>query len=110
MLARALVTLLICVSASHAIAAAGCETERRARSVNGTQATRIFFNNESAERVRVYWIDYDGRRTFYSEIDAGASYTQETYMSHPWVVTDSQERCIMLFRPAPGATLATIHD
>ena len=91
-------------------AANGCERERGARSLSGTEATKIFFNNQASERVRVYWVDYEGRRKFYSEVEPGDSYTQDTYMTHPWVVTDTREHCIMLFRPAPGATLATIHD
>lgn len=110
MATRIPLTLLACLAAGPALAAFGCETERGAKSISGTLETKIIFRNQASERVRIYWIDYTGRRKFYEELDPGGSYTQDTYMTHPWVVTNAREQCVLLFRPAPGATLATIRD
>lgn len=110
MITRSILCLFLSLGASAAQAAGGCEAERGARSVSGTRETKVVFDNRSSDRVRVYWLDYNGRRAFYSEVQPGGSYVQDTYMTHPWVVTDTREACIMMFRPAPGATIATISD
>ncbi|OYX13392.1 MAG: hypothetical protein B7Z15_07450, partial [Rhizobiales bacterium 32-66-8] len=95
-------------AATGALAAEGCQDERSIKSADSATATKVQFKNESKSRIKIYWLNYDGKREHYSDVAPGRSYTQETYMTHPWVVTDTNGQCILLFRPLPGATVATI--
>lgn len=74
-----------------------CRDERRLRSEQGNVKTRLKFINKRQEEVRTYWLDYNGQRVLYKAIAPGAEYTQPTYQTHPWVVTDKQNKCIDIF-------------
>jgi len=45
---------------------------------------------------------------FYYEFDRGESYTQPTFVTHPWVVTDAADRCLTVVTPSAQPTRATI--
>ena len=40
---------------------------------------------------------------FYYEFDRGESYTQPTFVTHPWVVTDAADRCLTVVTPIGAA-------
>ncbi len=88
-------TLVAGLFTSTAYAGAGhCATGGK-RSIHGDVPTRVRFkvvgeNDET--QAKIYWIDYNGRPKFYKHLFAGQSYTQQTYMTHPWLIT----------YPAPG--------
>lgn len=103
-------SIALCASASGALAQSGCEEERGVKSAEGTKATKVTFVNEASARIKVYWLDYSGKREFYADVNPGKSYVQDTYMTHPWVVTNVKGQCILMFRPLPGATTATIQS
>lgn len=50
--------------------------------------TEIRFVNRSGQTVRVFWLDFDGRRQFYQTLWDWEAYDQPTYLTHPWLVTD----------------------
>jgi VHL beta domain len=64
------------------------------RSLTGTVRTNIEFVNRTAGAIKVYWLDYTGKRVYYNTLAAGSSYVQPTWKTHPWVVLDSGGRCI----------------
>ena len=59
------------------------------KSLNSKTETQITFINRSSQEVRVYWLDFDGHRVLYKVLEAGDSYDQQTYLTHPWLVTDA---------------------
>jgi hypothetical protein len=59
--------------------------------------------------VRLYWLDYSGKRKLYATIKQGAQYTQQTFDSHPWVVTDADDKCLAVLVPDIGQTRYTVH-
>lgn len=85
-----------------------CPSEQSSHSIVGIQSTHLNFINHSGKTVRTYWINYQGARQFYAEIADGQSYLQQTYVSHPWVVTDTQNNCIAFFMPGPVQSSAVI--
>jgi hypothetical protein len=101
--------LLLTVS-SVAMAEEDCQSERSIKSADSDKETKVQFKNASKSKIKIYWINYDGKREFYSDVNPGRSYVQDTYMTHPWVVTDTNGQCVLLFRPLPGATVATINS
>ena len=72
---------------------ASCRQEAGMRSIQGDTATQIQFVNTTSREVRLYWLDYKGQRVFYRAIPAGGKYLQPTFKTHPWVLTDQNDRC-----------------
>lgn len=88
--------------------AVSCDEQSKLRSFNGLTPSRIQFSNETHSTRRVYWLDYSGKRIFYQTMPPGTSYTQDTYLTHPWLVTDSAGTCVGLFQPVSGSSQARI--
>lgn len=76
-----------------------CEAEPAARSLHAQHATEVVFKNKGTGAVRIWWLDYKGKRVWYQTLAPGESYTQSTYLTHPWVATDKHERCVGLYYP-----------
>ena len=96
-------------SAEERLPDAGCAAEDSFRSTEGSTATEITFVNHSARAIRTYWLNYQGKRVYYAEIQPGGSLKQQTYFSHPWVITGSASgECIAIFLPAQKPGVATI--
>ncbi len=74
-----------------------CRDERGLRSIQGNVHTTMKFINRSNREIRTYWLDYNGRRVFYKAIPPNGNYTQPTYQTHPWVITDQRDNCIDIF-------------
>jgi hypothetical protein len=78
-----------------------CSEESQLRSLNANSPTGITFLNQGGHDVRAYWIDYKGARVFYSQLSPGQSYSLNTFLSHPWVITDTADNCIGVYMPSP---------
>ena len=76
-----------------------CTEERTARSIDANQPTAMQFKNNRSSAVRIYWLDYQGQRKFYTELAPGQEYVQPTFVTHPWIVTDQTERCLAFYMP-----------
>ncbi len=66
------------------------------------EACRVSFVNERSDAVEILWIDARGRRRSYGRIEPGASFTQNTYDGHNWIVRDLQGRDLGATRARPG--------
>jgi hypothetical protein len=62
-------------------------------------ATKITFVNRSTENIRVYWIDYTGTRVLYRTLAPGEEYQLNTYLHHPWVITDDNGNAWTVYYP-----------
>lgn len=85
-----------------------CSDERNLRSVQGNVHTTMKFVNQTRQEIRSYWLDYNGRRVFYKAIAPNASYTQPTFRTHPWVITDAHDNCISIFVSNQPSAVAQI--
>lgn len=113
-MSKLLVTVLLTAGLAFpmigaAEAQTSCPGEAGARSLTGDTPTNIRFravgeNDET--QFKIYWLDYQGRRVFYKHLFAGESYDQQTYMTHPWLVTapvpGGGEDCIAIYEPQRG--------
>lgn len=105
-----LVALMIVAGAGAAQAAGKrCTEERSLRSHDSKLTTQVTFVNNTGDSARVYWLNYQGRREFYKSLRPGESFTQDTYATHPWVATDSDENCIEVYMPQPRPSTLRIH-
>jgi len=46
----------------------------------------IVFYNKCQFKVNVYWLNYEGTETRYASLNPEDSYTQQTYVTHAWIV------------------------
>jgi hypothetical protein len=79
--------------------------ESSLRSINARNDTSIRFVNASGEVRRVYWIDYSKHRQLYAILQPWQAYTQPSYLTMPWVVTNTADQAIEIF--LSGERLAT---
>ena len=60
------------------------------RSIAGTPATSILFVNDGSRAVAVNWINFKGKEVGYLTLPPGKSFTQQTGVSHSWIVRDAE--------------------
>jgi hypothetical protein len=88
---------------------APCEFESKLRSRDASISTYVNFVNRSNDVIRTYWLNYQGERVFYSQIDPGNSYRQQTYVSHPWIITDSNNHCLSIYFPQANESSKVVY-
>jgi hypothetical protein len=110
MIGRGLAVFVALILASSAVEAAQtrCKGEGERRSLNSNVATTIDFRNESAGRIRIYWLDFSGRRVFYAVLGPGQGYRQQTYLTHPWVAVGATGACRGPFMPKRRGSVVRI--
>jgi hypothetical protein len=87
-------------SAPERVTPWSCGQEAALRSQGTTAPTGMIFVNDSDEIRRVYWLNFDGRRVLYGAPRRGAPLSLQTYVAHPWVVTDGGDACLGIYMPA----------
>jgi hypothetical protein len=83
------------------VAPVDCKDEPRLRSLVAGVATSIVFTNKGEKTIRLYWLDYDGKRTPYGTLTRNQVLSVQTYPTHPWVVTDIKDEYKAIYMPAP---------
>jgi len=92
------------VAAASQASAQNCRDQDTLRSPSGTtRATEFTFVNAGVESRRIFWIDRNGKRKFYKELGPHASYSQPTFVGHPWIAAREDDRCqtVVIARPQP---------
>jgi hypothetical protein len=74
----------------------GCPQEGHIKSPSSFDKATITFDNQTAGDVKIYWIDFNGNRKFYSTLKAHSTLNQATWIGHVWVVADQMEQCLKL--------------
>ena len=87
-------------------ATALCPGEGTSYSVHSDNPTSLIFINraESPEDViSVFWLDFHGNRQHYFDLYPGERHHQQTYLTHPWLITfpvpGGGEVCHGIFQP-----------
>jgi len=83
-------------------------TEPTLRSGGNGAATQVAFVNDTGQVVTVSWIDQDGSRVTYQTLRPGETYTQPTYVGHPWVVAAADGQALAVFQPAAAPSRAVV--
>ena len=80
-----------------------CPAPGSVRSDNSKQKSSLEIQNLSGRKVTIYWLDYQGQRKFYKELQPKQNYKVNTFVTHPWVAVDGSGRCIGgVYRSNPG--------
>ncbi len=78
---------------------AGCAASGMLRSKESAQPARIVFRNATGEAVRMFWLDFQGNWRAYALVAAGGLQVQKTFLSHPWLLADTNGRCLAVVMP-----------
>jgi von Hippel-Lindau disease tumor supressor len=75
--------------------------ERGIKSIKGGEdiKTSVNFVNKGQQIVKVYWLDYKGKRVLYKELSFGENIQIQTFLTHPWIITDSNDNAKDIFFP-----------
>ncbi|KAG5650446.1 hypothetical protein H0H81_012200 [Sphagnurus paluster] len=80
-------------------------------SIQGGLPTAIEFENRLQVEVKVFWVNFHGKRALYATIPPGESCRQRTFVGHPWAVVASDEKVpFAIFFPAPYEGTAVIDE
>ncbi|MFA6042265.1 MAG: hypothetical protein WC786_01095 [Patescibacteria group bacterium] len=74
----------------------GCPQEGHIKSPASTNAATITFDNQTGADLKVYWLDFNGARKFYTDVKAHSKKDQATWVGHVWVVADGAGQCVKL--------------
>lgn len=74
----------------------------------GTTTVQLTFTNRRSSSVQVDWIDANGRTVDYKVLEPGESYEQQTYSTHPWLVTDSDGTPLVLVVAGENSGTVTV--
>lgn len=55
------------------------------------------FINRSGQTLKVYWLDSSGKRVLYKTLKPQQGYTQLTFLTHPWLITDADDNAWYLY-------------
>lgn len=75
------------------------EIDGAAYSISGKFRTTIKFLNRSGETRKIFWLDYQGKRKLYAELLAGQEHGLDTYLTHPWLITDKNDEALEIYYP-----------
>jgi len=75
------------------------EKNKTAKSIHSKHRTMVVFHNNSEAIRKLYWLDFTGKRKLYKELPSGETHVQVTFLTHPWLVTDSHDRPLDIYYP-----------
>ncbi|KAF8058695.1 hypothetical protein FPV67DRAFT_514142 [Lyophyllum atratum] len=77
----------------------------------GGVSTAIEFENRLQVGVKVFWVDYYGKRVLFATIPPGQSCRQSTFVGHPWaLIAEHEKEPFAIFFPAPYEGTAVIDN
>lgn len=94
------------------IAATECGQESGLKSSSSEVNSFVRFNNSTSKPVTLHWINFEGKRDPSSDqrqtIEPGKSVIRFTYLTHPFVITDTSGKCLGIYQPMREAGLVVI--
>src|SRR5262249_41347082 len=80
--------------------------EQGIKSLESKIKTEMMLINKTKQTVKVFWIDYKGKRKLDATLKPGETHNVTTYLTHPWLVTDAKENAWAIY--LPDAQLRTV--
>lgn len=85
--------------------------ERGIQSPRSDVEVSLEFRNKSGREIKVYWIDFEGKRKLYQTLKPGETYLQpKAYLGHPWLVTDAEDNALGLYVADGQPRIVDIQD
>jgi VHL beta domain len=104
-----IVLLVMCLASSGAEAKRlDCNAVRSMKSKQSNTSITIKFINQTSESRTAMWVDFKGNPVQYFTLEPGKSFSQQTFLTHPWFFTDGPGNCIEAMIPSAGKTIYKI--
>jgi len=87
---------------------ASCKDRPNLRPQNSNSATKLTFINRSGGMRGILWLDFDGQPKEYANLHDGEQIMLDTFMTHPWMVTDGPGNCLRIVLPQKGASVVEL--
>ncbi|MFQ5974021.1 MAG: hypothetical protein ACE5Q3_16975, partial [Alphaproteobacteria bacterium] len=87
-----------------------CDQEARVHSLNSDTRIEVTLISELDSTVNVYWIDFAGTRELYNKLAPNDRVDLATFLTHPWVITDTAGSCVALVLPQEDATTIVLEN
>ncbi len=79
------------------------------RSINSDVETTIQFVNESEQTIKVYWLNFEGKREGGTILKPGECHEGTTYLTHPFLIADQDDNAWYVYFPdAQPRTVAIV--
>lgn len=91
-------------------AASSCASFGTARSMSGDVPQQVTFSNDTDAARVLFWIDYEGQPEQIAIVEPGLWVTIDSYLTHPWMITDMNGACREMMQPQPGQDRHAIID
>jgi hypothetical protein len=89
---------------NNVASARSCRFYGRVRTRDSNFPIRVRFINRTRSIRVVAWLDQRGRPREYQRLAPGASYVQQTFAGHPWMLMDGPGNCKEIFIPKRNST------
>jgi hypothetical protein len=86
-----------------------CDDLGSLRSTAGDQQVTLTFVNDTDTQRVLDWIDYDGNRVHYAMIAPGQRHRQQTFLTHPWIISTGPGDCLGIL-VADGSAIINLSD
>jgi hypothetical protein len=98
----------LCSSVGWAKSDASCVALKKAKSKDSKTPIKMKFTNHTDGTVSLIWLGFAGDKKKYAEIEPRETWDQDTFLTHPWMITDAKGKCLGIYLPDPGKTEITI--
>lgn len=73
-----------------------CASEPTRASTAGDVVAQLTVINNTDATFELFWLDYEGERVYYQDSPPHSTVVQPTWLTHPWILADSQGTCYLL--------------
>ncbi|MDC7223387.1 MAG: hypothetical protein PQJ60_06565 [Spirochaetales bacterium] len=94
---------LIIMTALTALLIYSCHSapkESDYRSEESLVKTKIAFVNDTGYVRMIFRLDEEGKRELHAFLEPGEDFVAETWLTHPWLVTDKDTNALRIYLPA----------
>jgi len=85
-----------------------CKDLFKVKSQNSATPAKITFINKSGMYRSIMWLDFSGQPKDYANLNSGQEVTLDTFLTHPWMVTDGPGNCVEIVMPHAGTRVVTL--
>jgi len=86
-----------------------CKDLFKIKSQGSNAKAKITFVNKSGMYRSIMWLDFGGQPKDYANLQAGEQVTLDTFLTHPWMITDGPGNCVEIVMPHPGTRVVTLN-
>jgi hypothetical protein len=83
---------------------ASCKDRGTLRSQNSNTPVKITFINRAGAVRGIVWLDFNGQPKDYATLNDREQITLDSFMTHPWMITDGPGDCLRIVLPQSNAT------